>query len=376
MLISQFYPVIGGAEKQAEKLARALIRKGVHVEIMTQRFDKEWPSEEMIDGLRVRRFRILDLSRLGVNHRGSGPVNWLFRMAQISAIVKRAMVDFDVLHAHIASPMAYFGAKAARSTNKPVICKIAAGGPYLDLVKVRNRSIFGQWFEKGLIKNVNKWIAVSDEIAGDLISIGIPSSRVAKIPNGVEVPPLRKRERHYARRFLYLGRLTGDRDLTTLVAAFGQLVAQNEGCELALVGDGETRIELARLVESTRLLNEKVHLVGFSEPDQWLEWADVLVQPSLSEGMSNAILEAMARAVACIGNDIPPNREVLDNGEVGILVEPKNKDALKNAMKRLSMEEGLVDRLGIMGRIRVERHYDVNVIADQYIGLYEGLVRK
>lgn len=376
MLISQFYPVIGGAEKQAEKLARALLRKGIHVEVMTQCLGKQWPLEETLDGLKIRRFRVFDLSRVGINYKGSGPFNWLLRIAQIPAIIRRAMTEFDVLHVHIASPLAYFGARAAKKLNKPVVCKIAAGGRYLDLKKVRDRSFFGPWFEKSLIKTVDKWIAVSDEIASGLMSLGIPSDLVARIPNGVEVPPVPKREGDLATRFLYLGRLTEDRDLTTLIEAFGELLEENHQCELAVVGDGEKKHELVNKVESKPLLKKRVHLIGFTNPDGWLEWADALVQPSLSEGMSNAILEAMAWALACIGNDIPPNREVLDNGRVGILVQPKNKTELRFAMKRLATEKGLARYLGTLGRARVERYYDINMVADRYLDLYESLLKK
>jgi len=109
---------------------------------------------------------------------------------------------------------------------------------------------------------------------------------------------------------------------------------------LKLVGDGAREGEIRSLLAFLPHACSCVELVGFSYPKPWLEWADALIHLSLKEGMSNTLLEGMAHGVVCIANDIPPNREVLGDGEAGILVPIKDIDVLAQAMRRLATLPG------------------------------------
>ena len=105
----------------------------------------------------------------------------------------------------------------------------------------------------------------------------------------------------------------------------------------------------------------------------YLRSTDIFVLPSLSEGMSNAILEAMAHGVPCIATEIPGNTELVKHYETGILVQREDPAELARAIVELADDDALRDRLGRAGRAQVEEHYDLAKVAERYAGLYRSL---
>ncbi len=378
MFCGQFWPKIGGAERQAQKLGKALLMRGCHVEILTPRLEKSWSLEESIDGLKIIRFPFVNLTRDLKGVRGLGVPNTLLLGLQVRRAVSRHIQDFDALHAHIASPMVAYAMETAQTHGKKVICKIAAGGDSFDFNSLRRTSLLGPRLEKKLIRGMDRWVAISGEIRSDIRRTGVSPDRIVTIPNGVEMPyHLDEPKRTKTRRFLYLGRLTHNpyRDFATLLRSFDRLVMEFPECELKFVGGGEREGEIRNLLASLPHAGSRTELVGFCDPKPWLEWADALIHPSLAEGMSNTLLEGMAHGVTCIANDIPPNREVLGGGTAGILVPVGDVASLVEAMRRLCSVVGEHDYWGRCGRKRVEEMYSFDRITNKYLQLYGELLK-
>ena len=379
MFCSQFWPLIGGAERQAQKLAMALIRKGCHVEVLTPQLDKTWPHEDTIDGLKITRFSFVDLTKVLRGVRGLGVLNTLLMGIQVRRALRRHILEFDVLQLHIAWTMATYATKVAHAERKKVICTIASGGSTFDLILSRKTSLLGPRLTNTLVRTMDRWVAISSEIRLDLQRAGVSPDRIVNIPNGVEIPShIEGRAQRKARRFLYLGRLarTAHRDYETLLRAFDRVALEFPDSQLKLVGGGDREGELRSLLELLPHASALTELVGFSDPKPWLEWADALIHPSLVEGMSNTLLEGMAYGVACIANDIPPNREVLGDGEAGILVPVRDVDALVQAMRRLATVPGECEHWRQRGRKRAEEVYSIDRIADEYLQLYSELLKE
>jgi glycosyltransferase involved in cell wall biosynthesis len=142
--------------------------------------------------------------------------------------------------------------------------------------------------------------------------------------------------------------------------------------ELAIVGAGDLFEETRQLAESCAA-RDRIHLPGFDQPEKWLSWADCFVLPSRREGMSNALLEAMAAGLPCIANDIPPNREVLDNGNAGVLVPVEDCDALVAAMRDMAENEAKARRIAQAAKERAARCYSIEAVAHRYVALYQSL---
>lgn len=373
MLCGHFWPVVGGAERQAELLARALMRQGHQVEVLTPRHDPSWPESEVAEGLRIRRFKLTDISRALPGVRGLGVPNLWIERRQVRRAVSRALAGFDLLHAHLASPIVAFALAPARERGVPTLCKVACGGDDFDFRSLRAGSLLGTRLERDLVSGVDCWVAISDEVRSDLRAAKVPESRIVSIPNGVVLPTWPpRRARGLARRFLCLGRL-GKFDLAELIRAFDMLVAQFPDVELRIAGRGDGRAAEALLADRPRA-RARAAIVGFSPSDAEMEWADALVHPSCAEGMSNALLEAMSVGLPCVASDIAPNREVL--GDSALFVPLGDADALGAGMGRLALEADLGRELAEAARKRAEDLFSIDQVATRYGALYEELVRR
>lgn len=375
MFCPQFRPLIGGAERQAEKLSIALTVAGCRVKILTPRIDPDSPNTEEVNGVIIERFPLADLSQYYPIH-GIAILNIPYILWQIIRAVKLQLKGADVLHCHIASLQTVAAALAGRIAGIPTICKAAMADHRSDLGKIEKTGLTGclvAWLTRKVIPT---WVATTTAVADALIRAGVAPGRIVNIPNGVELSV--KSDRLFTsgtRRFLYLGRLSVNiqRDVPTMIRAFGRLALKHSDLELAVVGSGDLFDETKQQVDNCQA-RSRIYMPGFDLPEKWLEWADCFVLPSRREGLSNALLEAMASGLPCIANDIPPNREVLDGGNAGILVPVEDCNALEAAMRNMVEGEGVAEHYARKARERVELCYSIGAVANQYINIYETLL--
>ena len=375
MFCPQFAPAIGGAERQAEKLGTALVKLGVDVRILTPRLDQASPALESREGVEVRRFRLSDLSRRFPGIRGIGILNAPWIALQIGWQVWRAARSVDVVHCHIGSLQTIAAAYAARLRGKPVICKAAMADQRSDLGEAARAGVTGRIVARLGTHAFNRWVATTQAVKEALCRAGVDDRIIEVIPNGVEVETNGERRAGAGvRRFLYLGRLSTniERDVPGLIQAFDRLAGEVEGVELAIVGGGD-------LLEPTRLLvagckyAHRIQVPGPGKASAWFAWADCFVLPSRREGLSNALLEAMAAGLPCIANDIPPNREVLADGEAGVLVPVGDTERMNAAMKRLALDCRSGEIISRAAWKRVDSDFSIQCVALAYREIYSRL---
>lgn len=375
MFCPQFRPLIGGAERQAELLSSELARAGYEILILTPKLDLTSPGTEYANGVQIERFPLLDLS-LQFPIPGVAAVNIPYILWQIARAVRLKLKSGSILHCHSASLQTAGAALAGRMKGTPVICKAATAGERSDLGKIKEcgpSGTFVAWLVRSL---VTTWIATTAAVGEALERAGVPSDRISHIPNGVALKESKRRvaSSNGARRFLYLGRVSAacGRDFPTVIKAFERIALRDPRLELAIVGGGDL-LEKMRNVAKQSQVCERIYLPGFDDPDKWLGWADCFVLPSVREGLSNALLEALAEGLPCIANDIPPNREVLENGQVGMLVPVGNVQALEEAMKAMATDDSLAAHYSSNARRRVKQTYSIEAVAFQYSRLYATL---
>jgi L-malate glycosyltransferase len=375
MFCPQFRPVVGGAERQVEKLALALAATGCKVTILTPRMEPDSPDMEEANDVRVVRFPLDDLSRR-FRVPGVGLLNIPYILWQVARAVRPRLKEALVLHCHIASLETAGAALMGRYAGVPVICKAAMADDRSDLGEIAKGAASGRfvaWLVRSLIQT---WVATTSAVQNALVRAGVSPARIVRIPNGVEMPNSSRESAAtgQVRRFLYLGRLSSniERDVPTLLRAFDRLATMHADLELAIVGGGDLLAETRRLAHELPS-RERIHLPGFDRPEAWLAWADCFVLPSRREGLSNALLEAMAAGLPCIANDIPPNREVLDDGEAGVLVPLEDCDALEAAMGALIIDPDKARRLSRAAEERALHTYAITDVAARYIDLYRSL---
>lgn len=233
---------------------------------------------------------------------------------------------------------------------------------------------------------VTHFVTVSRDLAHWLASdVGIPSAKITHIYNGVDTDTYSPRDQHEARRALGLpearfvigtvGRLDPVKDHRGLVEAFGR-VAQRHDARLLIVGDGPCRADLEHLVNELAL-SSRVHLIGERDDiPQVLRALDIFTLPSLGEGISNAILEAMATGLPVVATRVGGNPELVHDGVTGFLVARRSTDALASALHRYMEDPLLIRRHGDAGRMRVLDEFSLSRMFTAYGALYSRIAEK
>ena len=240
---------------------------------------------------------------------------------------------------------------------------------------------------------VHRYIAVSRDLGDWLIkSIGIPDADVRQIYNGVDQMAFHPRDGIRpdlapagfvpAEGFVLgtVGRLAEVKDQSTLVEAFALLVTERPEARarlrLVLVGDGPLYPKLREKVESLGIA-DLVWMTGDrTDVPDLLRLMDIFVLPSLAEGISNTILEAMATRLPVIATQTGGNPELVEDGDNGLLVPVGDVQALSNAIEKMVADPALVSRMGSRGYAKVSEKFNWAHTVKEYLGVYDGVLAR
>ena len=175
---------------------------------------------------------------------------------------------------------------------------------------------------------------------------------------------------------VYVGRLSPEKELPSLLGAFARIAPGHPEAILALVGDGPSRATLAAAVSNLGL-GEKVRFTGVvSAADvlKWLQASDVFALVSSLEGFPCSLIEAMSAGLPSIVTDIPANTQLIEHETHGLLVPLRDEESIAAGMLRLLGDRGLRTRLGSSARSRIRENYSSEKVAQQYEALFRGLL--
>jgi len=157
---------------------------------------------------------------------------------------------------------------------------------------------------------------------------------------------------------VFVGRLDSHKGLDVLLEALCRLRQAAPHCRCLVVGDGPMRGELSAFAAETGL-SSKVMFVGFQDDVRpYLAAADIFVLPSRTEGLPFTLLEAMSSGLACIATDVGGVREVVSDGEDGLIVPPESPTALGEAIHRLLSDANLRSIFGKRAREKTQSEFD------------------
>jgi glycosyltransferase involved in cell wall biosynthesis len=243
------------------------------------------------------------------------------------------------------------------------------------------------WLDRQVARCVDRYVAVSAAAAGHLTDRKrIPKRKVRTIYNGRDLsrfhPP--SAAEHRAARVAFglvgepavvvIGRLEPQKGHALMLEAAAILTRSLPTLKVFFAGSGSLEREL-RARCNTAGLTETVSFLGHrSDLEVLLAAADVAVMPSLYEGLPLTAIEAMAMARPVVATDIEGMREVVVDGLSGFLVGVGDAGALAQAIERLVRFPVLARQLGVNGRRRVERHFDLRFQVEGTVSLYEELL--
>jgi glycosyltransferase involved in cell wall biosynthesis len=302
-----------------------------------------------------------------------------------SRVLIQALQDLsprpDIVHASLTlSPLDFLLPEICQELNLPLV---ATFHPPFDR-KRRNltsgtQHLMYQLYAPSLAKYDR--VIIFSQIQRDLlIKLGVPSDRIAVIPNGVDTTKYSPGESSFKaqiggdRIFLYQGRIAPEKNVESLLKAWKQ-ANMGENSKLVIVGNHGT---LAASLIPFYGEEHGIIWLGFIADEQRrieiLRGTDVFVLPSLVEGLSLSLLEAMACGVACVATDAGADGEVLED-EAGVIVKTQGvASQLKTLLPQLRDHTTWTDLLGQKARQRVEERYTLSSNIQQVIALYHQLL--
>jgi glycosyltransferase involved in cell wall biosynthesis len=329
------------------------------------------------DGVFFDRFRDLGvsivelpLSRLGVRH-----------LPLAMRLVKTYGVD--IVHTHGKGPGLY-GRLAAYWLGVPAVHTFHG-------IHYSSYSRAGQWLyltlERRLSRLSHAIINVSESQQAEGLALGLfePGQSVVVV-NGIDLDEMDRTIRQSTVRRETLGLTAEDfvigcvsrwdpvKRFEILLQAVRRLASRLPRLALLLVGGGGEEARIRRLVADTGLLDRVIFTGFLGDPTRVYGTLDLYVATSLKEGLPLAPLEAMGASLAIVATDVPGHRDVVVNGETGILVPPEDSAALAEAVASLVADPARRRKMGEAGRQRVLDHFAIDSMVNKTADVYRGAV--
>jgi len=371
-LISSYRPIIGGAERATESVARHLVGNGAEVLVLT-RHHRSLPRREEIGGVTV--------CRLGVD----GP-----RLLSSAAFVIHALAllalrlrRFPFVHVqNIDSPL-LIGILAKALLGKKLVVTIHGEKN----IAFRKQSALGRWRVRQMAKAGDRFVAITENCRRQYLEEGIAADRIASIPNGIDTalyqPAQTPQKEALKHQFglsaddhvvLFVGRLVGLKRVDVLIRAIAVLQERSRA-HCVIVGDGPERAKLKALVASERTV-DRVHLVGpTNDVLPYYQMADIFVLPSLYEGLSVALLEAMACGLCPVVAGSPGNLVLVKHHVNGLVFPVDTPEALQERLREALADPSLPRSLGRAARDVVQDVYSIENVVKAHSALYADLMR-
>jgi glycosyltransferase involved in cell wall biosynthesis len=361
-------------------LSRSLARRGVNITVVAPGYGQARRCEEW-GPISIHRFGYAVPANLQVlAYDGGIPhklrTSLLARLELLPFLVSmyllicRVARGCDLIHAHWI-PTGVVAGVAARRLALPMVLTVhGSDGLYLKSGRLaRDMSRFS-------LRSASHLVAVSEALRRDLLTFTAGQVRVTRIHNGVDMESFQAdRIEPAGRRILWVGRMTEEKGTEYLIRAMKRITAAYPDARLQLVGDGPLRKNLEGLVVDLGLsgaisfAGQKSH----SEIAAVYSASDIVVLPSLSEGLPMALLEAMASGRPVVATRVGGIPELVDPGRNGYLVAPGSADEIADKLLELLGHPELAAEMGAASRALVESSHSWDAISSRIVSVYASV---
>lgn len=218
----------------------------------------------------------------------------------------------------------------------------------------------------------HRFVCISHDSAAVARRQGIPPRQLRVIHNGIDLTRFAFTGPAPTGPAVLVARLAPEKGIDTLLDAAARIVAVQPDFRLWIAGDGPSRGELERQARTLGLDGVVRFLGTVHDVPGLLAGARLFVLPSLTEGVSLTLLEAMARGLPVVATAVGGTPEVVADAQTGCLVPPRDPQTLARAVQDLWTRPDSCARISVSGRNRVEIAFDVRRMVARYEDLYEG----
>lgn len=389
MLTGAFPPDYSGAGKQAYFLTKELQARGVDCMVLTRHLTNKERSAKgdvqvEVDGIKVHRL-CFDDQAMGI------PFS-----VRAARFLWKNRHQIDIVHCHGVFWPSYVAILWARICRKATLSKVTQFGT--DNLKAIERRRLGQ-LQVSALRNVDRIVAISRELAADYYTDPILSKKVVQLPNGVDTQtfmPISEASKVTLRQRLnlptetllvsFVGIIKDRKGVDLLVESWIRLANMNDQTHLLLAGPcDDTSLggtvdlayiaQLRQQIEQAQLTDRVIWSGQVDEVIPYLQASDIFVLPSRREGLPNALLEAMACGLACIATNLDGVSEVMPP-EAGLQFPMDDVDALTTHLAQLANEPEARKQYGMKARAQIQQNFSLDSIADRYVEMYQQLCLK
>lgn len=352
-----FWPRLGGIETQNFEFIQEMQKRGHEYRVVSQKDFPSWLDEEIVNGIQINRFdfnSIIKTNNIKILH-------------FIKKYIQTILIQFkpNIIHLNTTVGGSLFAFLLFKSFfSVPVI--LTAYSPYLYLghfspiVKQALDSVdqvccISNW----VLKAIEPYLSLMKSKL-QRIYCGLPVSKIEPTPLSFSPPTL-----------LIFGRLSWEKGFDTMIRAFALLKKNGSRAQLIVGGDGIQKPALEKLVMDLNL-TDSVKFTGVLTREEVLtifNQATLVIVPSIHESFGLVILEAMQLGRPVIASRVEGIPEVVADGETGLLVPPKDPEALSQAIQNLLNNPDKAIMMGINGKKRASQ-FTLHQYANEYEEIY------
>ena len=335
LLISPTQSGIGGIAQHVQGLTKFLKKKGYYVEITSSENTFTIP----IKGLKNISFMISSFLKTKFNK------------------------DHDIVHAHnISSALAMKNIKG-----KKILSIHGIFSNQINDLHGKTLASISSKYEKNALKWADAITVISKEAFDYYTDLGY---NVFQVPNAIDISSLETNvDKRYSKQIIFAGRLSHEKGIDSLISISQKLT---DDIHLIILGAGPEEKKINDLVKN----HKNIHFFGYQNKNQTISLirgSDILIQPSLHEGISSTILEAMACKTAIIASDIGGNKELIENNLNGITIKPHNIDSCVEQIMNLFDDEQL-RKLLVDNAVKTVEKYNWNEVGNLYLNVYQSVL--
>jgi glycosyltransferase involved in cell wall biosynthesis len=373
LVTRRYPPLIGGAERVLSYLAEALAREGAEVTVLTSK-------AVGTEGLPAREAAALGAGRLVIHRLSTTRLRFLGTWLYMRNLRRWfASNPIDLAYVSMLKHDAYVAVGAGREHGFPVVLRPEGAGATGDIAW-QGWGNFGR--KIGVrCRQADALVAISKEVARELVAAGYEKARIHDLPNGVPVPEQawqRRADWRSAPHAVFVGRLAPEKGLLSLIDAWPLVRQAHPQARLTLIGEGPERPLLEQRARALGMAigsGQAVDLPGASDDvTARLRAADLFVLPSLEEGMSIALLEAMALGIPLAASSIPGNRRLVSDFKHGRLATPGVPESLARVIVEQWAQFDRAFHMSRAARSRVQQEFSIAAVARKHLDLFGTLV--
>ncbi|KJD35917.1 glycosyl transferase family 1 [Tamlana sedimentorum] len=362
-----------GIGTSIKNLAMALVKKGVAVYVLV--YNQNVSEVFNHNGVEIHCIAKKKFSYLG----------WYFNRKYIQNQINKIVSEKQI---SVLEAPDWTGITAFMSFKVPLVIRFHGSDAYFCKLEGRQQKFKNFVFEKQAIRKADAYIAPTNFAGEETRKIfGLKPSKIKTIHYGLQLNNfVNKRPLDFKENIiLYIGTIIRKKGVFELAKIFNKVVEQNPEAQLVLIGSDSADIKTGQ--KSTYSLMEKlfsdkaknrVNYLGkvpYNDVQQQIKQAHVCVFPSFAETLGMVTIEAMALQKPVVNTSIGWAQELIDDGESGFLIHPKETDLYAEKISELLHNEDLCRRIGAKARVKVAEKFDIDKIADINLNYYKSLLK-